>query len=928
YQSLKEGEKKVLTIAYTVDDGTGTTNATDSKTLTITVTGTNDLPTASNTTVPGSEDSPTTGTLPAYTDIDGDPCTYKAGKTPAVGGTVVVNADGTYTFTPNKGFSGQGSFTYVVNDGHGDSVEYTVTVNVAHVNHAPVAQDASAAAKEDGAVVSGKLVATDVDGDTLTYSTTAAAPAGFTLNADGSWLFDPSDAAYQSLKEGEKKVLTIAYQVNDGNAVNGTATATLTITVTGTNDVPIANASVAAATEGATPPVSGDLVADGYVSDPDGDSLTFSINSTVPGFSLQPDGKWTFDAANAAYKHLKAGEQQDVIVNYTVDDGHGGKTAGQITITITGVNDAPVAQDASAAAKEDGPAISGSLTATDPDGDTLTYSFVQYTDFAGAVQTGLPAGFIMNADGTWNFDPSNAAYQSLKEGETKTLTVTYKVDDGNGGTDTKTLTITVTGTNDAPIASASIAAATEGATPPISGDLIAGGYVSDPDGDSLTFSINSAVPGFSLQPDGKWTFDPANAAYKHLKDGEQQDVIVNYTVDDGHGGKTVGQITITVTGVNNAPVAQAATASATEDGSVVSGSLTATDPDGDALTYSFVEYTDLSGAVQTGLPEGFNLSADGKWTFDPTGSAYQFLAEGQSKDLVIKFKVSDGQAETEETLTITITGTNDLPTASDITVSQGVESGKIYNGNLPAAHDVDTLDIPNLTYLLGKTLPQHGTVVVNPDGTYTYTAAANYNGTDTFTYVVNDTHGNSTEYTVTLGVADKTLPTIAVSAGVAAGGIVNTATGTVSVNFQLSEDSSDFGLASIQVTGGTLQNFTKVSGSLYTAEFVPAKDFEGTASIFVDSGKFHDLAGNANADGADTDNTASFTVDTKAPTATLTIDKMDDTSGSGNGDNILNIAESKTTQIITGTAGGDAKAGDTVTLTVNGKTYSGVLDSS
>ncbi|WP_037587858.1 Ig-like domain-containing protein, partial [Stenoxybacter acetivorans] len=151
---------------------------------------------------------------------------------------------------------------------------------------------------------------------------------------------------------------------------------------------------------------------------------------------------------------------------------------------------------------------------------------------------------------------------------------------------------------------------------------------------------------------------------------------------------------------------------------------------------------------------------------------------------------------------------------------------------------------------------------------------------------------------------------------------------TVSVNFQLSEDSSDFGLASIQVTGGTLQNFTKVSGSLYTAEFVPAKDFEGTASIFVDSGKFHDLAGNANADGADTDNTASFTVDTKAPTATLTIDKMDDTSGSGNGDNILNIAESKTTQIITGTAGGDAKAGDTVTLTVNGKTYSGVLDSS
>ncbi|WP_282159495.1 VCBS domain-containing protein, partial [Shimia thalassica] len=86
------------------------------------------------------------------------------------------------------------------------------------------------------------MSATDVDtGDTLAYSLGQAAPAGFTLNADGSWSFDPTDAAYQHLAAGATQQVTIPVTVTDGTA---TDTQNLTITITGTNDGPAVSGPV------------------------------------------------------------------------------------------------------------------------------------------------------------------------------------------------------------------------------------------------------------------------------------------------------------------------------------------------------------------------------------------------------------------------------------------------------------------------------------------------------------------------------------------------------------------------------------------------------------------------------------------------------------------------------------------------------------
>ncbi|MBY8966170.1 tandem-95 repeat protein, partial [Algiphilus sp. NNCM1] len=110
---------------------------------------------------------------PDAMDVDGDNLTYTI-STPAGNGSVVVNGDGTFTYTPNADFNGTDTFSYDVTDGQ-ETASATVTVNVAPVNDAPVANAQTVATDEDVAAVI-TPDAMDVDGDNLTY--TISTPAG------------------------------------------------------------------------------------------------------------------------------------------------------------------------------------------------------------------------------------------------------------------------------------------------------------------------------------------------------------------------------------------------------------------------------------------------------------------------------------------------------------------------------------------------------------------------------------------------------------------------------------------------------------------------------------------------------------------------------------------------------------------------------
>ena len=115
------------------------------------------------------------------TDADGNTLTI-ASVTSGAGGTAVLNANGTVTFTPNANFNGTADFTYTVTDGSLTSNTATVTVAVAAVNDAPVANNDSLAATEDTAVIytAAQLLGndTDADGNTLTIASVTSGAGG------------------------------------------------------------------------------------------------------------------------------------------------------------------------------------------------------------------------------------------------------------------------------------------------------------------------------------------------------------------------------------------------------------------------------------------------------------------------------------------------------------------------------------------------------------------------------------------------------------------------------------------------------------------------------------------------------------------------------------------------------------------------------
>jgi VCBS repeat-containing protein len=156
------------------------------------------------------------------------------------------------------------------------------------------------------------------------------------------------------------------------------------------------------------------------------------------------------------------------------------------------------------------------------------------------------AGLTVNPDGTFSFNPSDQAYDSLAAGATKVLVANYTVSDEQGGTATSTLTITVTGTNDAPVAVADINAGQKGAM--ISGSVATND--SDVDvGDTLNFTMISPAPaGFVLNSNGTYTLDASNPAYQYIREGEVQNVVIKYEVSDGAGGRATSTLTIAVTG--------------------------------------------------------------------------------------------------------------------------------------------------------------------------------------------------------------------------------------------------------------------------------------------------------------------------------------------------------------------------------------------
>ncbi|MGP9146897.1 tandem-95 repeat protein [Vibrio parahaemolyticus] len=695
-------------------------------------------------------------------------------------GTVSVNPDGSVTYTPNGNYHGADSFTYIVTSG-GVSESTTVNVDVTPVNDAPVAKDDTAITDEDTPVTIDVLPNdTDIDGDKLSIQSASAPEAqGKVEIVDGKLVFTPAENF-----NGDAE---ITYTVTDGAL---TDQATVKVTVNAVNDTPIIKVdAVESITEDA---VSTDtVVATLTVRDTDTpeDQLTVSLENNSNGYFVLvgDEVKLTqagVDAVNNDELNLK-----DLTISASVSDGVNPTANDSDSLIVNRVNDAPTVENAIAdqVLSEDFDtytidlnevfkdtdsslefSVSGNnsiqisivngvatinptadwngketitFTAKDPSGEsvsqTVNFTVTPVADIEADKTTVVEdTPTIIKVLGNDTFEGKDKVVSLDAENGPKNGTVivnndgtvTYTPDDNYVGKDTFTYVVTsggvsesttvevnVTPVNDAPVAKDDTAITDEDT--PVTIDVLPND--TDVDGDKL--SIESAsVPkeqGTVEVVNGKLVFTPA--------ENFNGDAEITYTVTDG-ALTDQATVKVTVNAVNDTPVVESNVADQTlaEDFTPYTIDLNTVFSDVDnvdgELKFSVSGNSNIQVAIVNGIA---TITPTADWNGSETLTFTATDPSGESVSQTVDFTVApvvdieaDSTNVVEDTPTIINVLGNDTFEGKDKVVSLDAENG-----------------------------PKNGTVIVNNDGTVTYTPNDNYVGKDTFTYIV--TSGGVSEST-------------------------------------------------------------------------------------------------------------------------------------------------------------------------------------
>jgi VCBS repeat-containing protein len=678
-------------------------------TVTLTVRPQNDRPTAANDRYSATEDQPLViesgGVLDNDADVDGDPLTAQLVSGP-LHGSVTLNEDGTFTYTPSADFHGIDGFSYLAHDGTIASQVATVTINVAAVNDAPLANNDEYTIDEDTELTidaAGILANdSDVDGDSLTAVLVDGPQNGeLTLNADGSFSYIPN-ADFNGV-DG------FSYMVNDGTTES--AVATVTINVNPVNDGPAAADDAYEVDEDAT------LIVDptgilGNDSDPDGDALTpVLVEGPLNGaLVLSEDGSFTY-TPNANFHGSDS-------FTYQVTDGEATSSLATVSITVNPVNDAPLANNDEYTIDEDTELTidaAGILANdSDVDGDSLTAVLVD------GPQNGE---LTLNADGSFSYIP-NADFNGVDG-------FSYMVNDGTTESAVATVTINVNPVNDGPLANNDEYTIDEDTTLTIDAAGVLANDT-DVDGDALTAVLVDGPQNgeLTLNSDGSFVYTP-NADFFGV-DG------FSYLASDGEMESAVATVTINITPVNDAPLAVDDAYSVNEDEALVvepAGLLANdSDPEGDLLTVIILSPPTAGMVI---------ANDDGSFTYTPLENFHGLDS--------FTYKVTDGTSESNEaTVTIDVVSVNDSPVAADDAYELDEDTTLTIDAPGLLANDSDLEGDPLTAVLVSG--PAHGALTLNPDGSFSYTPAANYFGEDAFTYKANDGADDSEAATVVITI--------------------------------------------------------------------------------------------------------------------------------------------------------------------------------
>lgn len=532
---------------------------------------------------------PAPGLLAGSSDSNGD--TLQAFEvTDPAGGSVVVNTDGSFTYTPDPNFSGTDTFNYRIFDGFEFSAPVTVTLNVMAVNDPPVAVvDGPYTIAEDeqnGPAGSPNLLTndTDPDGDALTAergtgSNGGAAPENgvVAVYPNGTFIFTPTPNYFGPA--------SFTYRAIDPSGATSSFV-TINVTVTSVNDVPVANDDSYTTLEDT------DVYVDPRSNDTDveNDPLVTTILSGPTNGTLTPDGLGAFDySPNPNYFGTDS-------FTYQVSDGTANSNVATVNITVTSVNDVPVAMDDSYVTGEEqtlNVPIEFSVLNNDSDVEDPAGSFL-------AELTSVPSYgiVVLNPNGTFTYTPQ-ANFSGLD-------TFTYQVTDSDGASDTATVYIFVGVLNDAPVAQDDVYQVDEDTLL----DVTTTGVLlndSDSDVDDVTTAglVTNLVNGtLVFNQDGSFTYQP----FANFTGTDS----FKYQAFDDLVMSNFATVTITVTAANDGPVANDDLCSAMEATmlTIAAPGVLANDFDteGGPLAASLVS-APTSGSVM--------LNADGGFVYTP-----------------------------------------------------------------------------------------------------------------------------------------------------------------------------------------------------------------------------------------------------------------------------------------------------------------------
>ena len=631
------------------------------------------------------------------------------------------------------------SVTITVSDGNlTDTI--TVTINVTDLeeteaNTPPVFDDGTSTTRsvaentESDENIGTPVAATDADENTLAYLLGGTDAAVFAIDSKTGQLKTSGELNHET-----KAAYTVNVIVSDGS---GTDTISVTINVTDVNEAPVIAADTDTVRSVAEDTAAGENIGSAITAtdEDDGDTLTWTLGGTdAESFDIvRTSGQLQTKAA------LDYEDQDAYSVTVNVSDGNLTDSI-DITINITDIdeNRAPAfsSDTATLSIAEDtgtGQDIGAAITATDADGDDLEYS-LGGTDSASFS--------IVSTSGQLR---TKAAldYESKSSYE-----VTVSVSDGNGGSDSITVTINVTDVqeNRAPAFSSGTATRSVAEDTATGQDIGAAITATDADGDDLTYSLGGTdASSFSIVSTSGQLRTKSVLDYESKTQYE-----VTVSVSDGSLEDTI-TVTINVTDVqeNRAPAFSSNTATRsiaenTGSGQDIGAAITATDADGDDLTYSLGGTDSASFAI---------VSSSGQLQ---TKSALDYESKSSYE---VTVSVSDGSLEDTITVTINVTdvaensapvfGEGDTATRS---VAEDTGTGQDI-GSAVAATDADSSD--TLTYSLGGT-DAASFAIVSTSGQLRTKSALDYESKTQYevTVSVSDGNGGSDSITVTINVTD------------------------------------------------------------------------------------------------------------------------------------------------------------------------------